>query len=146
VVAENAQALGCDGPGCDVKHRGGKFPGDLEHIRDHQQQALAGGERGGQRASGQRTVNRAGGAGFALHFLYVGNGTEYIFLSLSGELVGEFAHGGRRGNRINRDYFVCCVGNVRYRGVTVNNHHLFIRHSDSSSFVVFGGTIQDFPN
>ena len=45
VVAEDRERVGRDGPGGDVDHRGRQLAGDLEHVGDHQQQALRRGER-----------------------------------------------------------------------------------------------------
>ena len=67
VVAEDGERVGGQRARRDVEHRGGQLAGDLEHVGDHQQQALRGGEGGGQRAGLQRAVQRAGGAAFALH-------------------------------------------------------------------------------
>jgi len=44
MIAKNRKAGGCQRPGGDVEHRGGKFPGYLIHIGDHKKQALGGGK------------------------------------------------------------------------------------------------------
>ena len=59
VVAENAQTVGGHQTGSHVEHAGQQFACDLEHIGDHQHQALRGGIGAGQSACLQRAVNRA---------------------------------------------------------------------------------------
>ena len=78
VVAENRQGVGGHRPGGHVEDRRGQFPGDLEHVGDHQQQALGGREGGGQGPGLQRPVDRAGGPRLALHFHDVGHGAEDV--------------------------------------------------------------------
>ena len=46
---------------------------DLEHVGQHEQQALGRGKRRRQRARLQRAVHRASGAALALHFLHDGD-------------------------------------------------------------------------
>ena len=67
VVAEDRQRVRRERPRRDVDHGRRQLAGDLEHVRDHQQQALRRGERRRQRAGLERAVQRAGGAGLALH-------------------------------------------------------------------------------
>jgi hypothetical protein len=73
VVAEDRQRVGGDGAGGDVDDRRRELAGDLEHVGDHQQQALRRGERRGQRALLQRAVQAPGGAGLGLHLDHVGD-------------------------------------------------------------------------
>jgi hypothetical protein len=46
-----------------VDHGGAQLTGDLEHVGDHEQQALRGGEARSESASLQRSVENAGGSG-----------------------------------------------------------------------------------
>ena len=48
----------------------GQLAGDLEHVGQHQQQALGRREGRRQRAGLQRAMHRAGGAALALHLLH----------------------------------------------------------------------------
>ena len=57
VVAEDRQRVGGDGARRDVDDGRGELAGDLEHVRDHQQQALRRGEGGGQSARLQRAID-----------------------------------------------------------------------------------------
>ena len=59
VVAENRQGVRGHGAGGDVEDRRGQLPGDLEHVGDHQQQALRRREGGRQGPGLQRAVDRA---------------------------------------------------------------------------------------
>ena len=67
VVTEDRQPLRGQRPGRHVHHARGQLTSDLVHVRDHQQQALRGGEGGGQRTALQRAVQGTGGAALALH-------------------------------------------------------------------------------
>ena len=62
VVAEDRQRVRGDRARRDVEDRRRQLARDLEHVRDHQQQALAGREGRGQPAALQRAVHGAGGA------------------------------------------------------------------------------------
>jgi hypothetical protein len=56
-----------DGPGRHVDHRGRELAGDLEHVGDHQEQALRRGEGRGQRAALEGAVEGAGRPRLRLH-------------------------------------------------------------------------------
>ena len=68
MVAEYGQRLGGDSAGRNMENRGCKFAGNLEHVRDHQEQTLAGGEGCGQSACLQGSVDSACCATLRLHF------------------------------------------------------------------------------
>ena len=67
VVAEDRQGVGGQRPGRDVEDGRGQLTGDLEHVGDHQQEALGRGEGRGQGAGLESTVNGARGTALALH-------------------------------------------------------------------------------
>ena len=46
VVAEDRESMDCQRAGGDVENGRGQLTGNLEHVRDHQQQSLGGGEGG----------------------------------------------------------------------------------------------------
>ena len=92
VIAEDRERLRRQGPCRHVEHGRRQLPGDLEHVRDHQQQALGGGERGGQRARLQRAVNRPGGAALALHLEDERHRPPNVRLALGGPLIRQLAH------------------------------------------------------
>ena len=68
MIAKDRERLGGQGAGGNMEDGRGQLAGDLEHVGDHQQQALRGGEGGGQRAGLQGAVHCARGAAFGLHF------------------------------------------------------------------------------
>ena len=87
VIAEDRQGAGGDGAGGDMEDGGGALAGDLVHVRDHQQESLAGGERRGQGAGGQRSVDRARGSGLGLHLDDLRHRAEDVLAALGGEFV-----------------------------------------------------------
>ena len=89
---------------------GRQLAGDLEHVRDHQQQALRGRERRRQRALLERAVQRAGGAGLGLHLDHVGHRAPQVRSAGRGPVVGVLAHRRRRGDRVDRDHLAQRVG------------------------------------
>ena len=97
VVAEDVQRLGGHGTGGHVEHGGQQLAGDLVHVGDHQQQTLRGGVGGGQRAGGQRAVNRTGGAGLGLHLHHLDRRAEDVLQAVGGPLVHEVGHGADDG-------------------------------------------------
>ena len=122
VVAENAECVRRKCTGGDVEDAGKQFARNLVHIGNHQQKALAGGEGGGQRARGKRTVNGARRACFGLHFGYLEDIAENVLSALSRPLVAVFRH--RRGRRygVNRRNVGERICNVRRSGITVDCH------------------------
>ena len=97
VVAEDRQPLRRERAGGHVQHRRRQLAGDLVHVRDHQQQALRGGERRRQRAALQRTMQGAGGPALALHLHHRGHAAPDVRPPLARPLVGQLGH--RRGGR-----------------------------------------------
>jgi len=112
VIAKNGQRVGGQRPSGDVEHRRRQLAGNLEHVGDHQQQALRSRERGRQGPCLDRPVTRARRATFALHFDHVRHDAEHILAALRGPFVGELAHIRRRSDRIDRDHLVRLVGDV----------------------------------
>ena len=92
--------------------RRGQLARDLEHVGDHQQQALRGGEGGGQGAGLQRAVHRAGGAAFALHLDDRGDGAPDVLVGLRRPTRPPTRPCATRGDGIDGDDFVDVVGNV----------------------------------
>jgi hypothetical protein len=113
MVAEDRQGMGGHGPGRYMEDRRRQFAGNLEHVGDHQQQALGGGKCGGNRSGLQGAVDRTGRPGLALHFHNQRYRTENVLSSCRCPGIGHFAQSGRGRNRINGGHF---VGQVRYIG------------------------------
>ncbi len=123
VVAEDRKGMSGNGAGGNVKDRRGELAGDLEHVRDHQQEALRRRECRGERAGLQRTVDGPGGASLALHLGDGGDSPPEILSSLGRPFVGPLPHVGRRRDRVDRDDFVHFVCNVGGGFVTVDSDH-----------------------
>ena len=131
VVTEYGQGMGGDGAGRHMDDRRGQLAGDLEHVGHHQQQALRGGEGGGQGAFLQRAVQGAGGAGLGLHLDHVGHLAPKVGLAGRGPVVGELAHGRRRRYRVDGDYFGKGVGDTGCSLVAVDTYPFAHVHAAS---------------
>ena len=93
VIAEDGERVGRDATRGDMEDGRGLFAGDLEHVRDHEQETLRGGEGARQSARLQRAVNRARCARFTLHFDNLRHDAEEVLLAFGRPFVGKFAHG-----------------------------------------------------
>ena len=93
VIAEDGQGMRGHGARGDMKHRRRQLAGDLVHVRQHQHQALRGGEGGGQGAGLQGAVHRAGGAGLALHLDHLGYRAPQVGPPGRRPFIGMLAHG-----------------------------------------------------
>ena len=110
---------------------GGEFPGDLEHVGDHQQQALGGREGGRQGPGLQRPVDGPRRAGLALHFHHQRHGAEGILASGRRPGIRHFAQPRRGGDRVNRHHLVAQVGYVGRRFIAVDGHEASFLHGSS---------------
>ena len=122
MVAENAECVGCKRARRNVEHAGEQLARDLVHVRDHEQQALARGERRGHRARGKRTVHRARGTRFGLHLDDLQHVAQDVFPALPRPFVTVFRHG--RGGRdgVDRRNVGKRIRYMRRCGVTVDCH------------------------
>ena len=134
VVAEYAERVRRESPRRNMEDAGEQLARDLVHVGDHEQQALAGGEGGGQRARGKRAVHRAGSARFGLHLGDLQHIAEDVLSALTRPFVAVFRHG--RGGRdgVNRRDIRECVCDMRRSGITVDRHFL---HRDLRISVVW---------
>ena len=78
VVAEDGEGVGRNRTRCDVDDRRGQLAGDLEHVRNHQEQALRCGEGGAQGTGGEGTMDGTCSPGLALHLDDIGNDTPEV--------------------------------------------------------------------
>ena len=130
VVAEYVQRVVRQRPCAHMEYAGGQLARNFIHIGNHEQQALACGESGGQSACRQSAVHGARGARFGLHF---GNSqllTENVLPVGGSPFVRVLRHGGRRGDGINSRHFAHGIGDMSRGGISVNSH--FLCHTISS--------------
>ncbi len=129
MVAEDRQRMRCDGARGDVEDRRRQFAGNLVHVGNHQQEALRRRKGRRQRPRLQRAMHRAGGAAFGLQLDDLRHAAPDVGLALRRPFVGQFAHAGRGGDRIDRDHFGNPEGNRGDGFVAVDGEHLV--HDDS---------------
>ncbi len=124
VVAVDRQGVRRQGPGGDVEDCRRELAGDLEHVGDHQQQALRGGEGRRQGAGRDGAVHGAGGAAFRLHFDHRRHRPPDVLLAQGGFLIGDLAHRRRRRDGIDGDDLADGIGDVRRGGVAFDHRPL----------------------
>ncbi|CAB4853452.1 unannotated protein [freshwater metagenome] len=120
VVAEDAEGMRGHRASGDVNHRGGQFAGDLEHLRQHQQQALAGGERGGQRPTKHGTVQRGRSASLTLHLDHLGDDAPQVRVALRAPFIGMLAHWRSGSDRVDRNHLGEQMRNSRDRLIGID--------------------------
>src|SRR6476661_7074679 len=115
VITKYGESLRGQSTGSHVEHDRRKLACDLVHIRDHQEQALGGGECSGERACLQSPVYGSGGATFTLHLHDRRYSAPNIGHTFRGPLVCPLGH--RRGgsDRIYSYNFVQPVSHTGYR-------------------------------
>ena len=112
VVAEDRERVRRDRPGCDMDDRRRQLTRDLEHVGDHQEQALRRREGRGQGSLLKRAVECPGGTSLGLHLHDVGNLAPQVGPSCCGPVVAMLGHRRGRGDRIDRDHFADGVGDA----------------------------------
>ena len=122
VIAEDIERVRRKRSCAYVEHGRQQLARYFVHIRDHEQQALARGVRGGERARYERTVDRARRSAFGLHFRNAQLLPEHVFTSAGCPFVGVLRHGRGRRNRVNRRDLRKSIRHVRCRGVAVDCH------------------------
>ena len=113
MVAENRQRMRGQRPRRHMQHERRQLAGDLVQIGNEQQQALAGGETGRQRAGSQRAMQRTGRAALRLHLDDLRHRAPQVGLGLRSPFVGPFAHVRRRRDRVDRDHFIALIRHAR---------------------------------
>jgi hypothetical protein len=156
VVAEDRQRVRGHRARRDVEDGGRQFAGDLEHVGDHQQQALRRGEGGGQRPGLQRAVDRAGGAGLALHLDDLGNAKKlrcYLTAKIS---ASGLAQVDSRGGVVARHAMTCHPRGAESAGLggvpvqstaaaTTDGPNIVSRMASRTSFLRWDGAPRDRP-
>ena len=129
VIAEDRECVRGQGASRHVHDRRRLFAGDLEHVGDHEQQALRRGEGRREGALLQRAVQHAGGAGFGLHLDDVGHDAPQVGQALGRPVVGYLSHRGSRRDRIDRHDLAECIRDARGRLIAVETQPLLIHGS-----------------
>ncbi len=130
MISENAQGVGGQRACRNMENRGEQFARDFVHVGDHEQQALRGRKGAGHGARDQRTVHGARCAGFGLEFPNGDGLAQQVLFACGGPVVSQFAHDGRRRDRIDARDVAQRIGNMGRRGVAVHGFH-FLSHEDS---------------
>ena len=129
MIAEDRQRLRGQRTRRDVEHARQQLARTLVHIGNHQQQALRGGEGGGQRTGLRHAVEGAGSARLGLHLYQPHRLAEHILLAGGRPLVHLLAHGRGGSDGVDTGYIGEMVGNGGTGLVTVHGFHDFlIRH------------------
>ena len=92
-----------DGPGGDVDHARVQLAGDLEHLRQHQQEPLARREGRRERAALEGAVHGSRSAGLRLHLDDLRHMSPEVRLARRRPGVGQLPHRARGRDRIDRD-------------------------------------------
>ena len=122
VVAEDGQRMGGHRPGRHVKDGGGQLAGDLEHVGDHEQEALGGGEGGGEGPGLKGSVHGTRRSALALELHHRGDRAPDVGPGLGGPLIRPLSHGGGGGDGIDGAHLVDLVGHEGCRLVSVDGN------------------------
>ena len=128
VVAEDGHGVSAHGTGGHVEDGGLAGAADAVHHRDHQHQALGGGEGGGQGAGLQGAVDRADSAGLGLHLHQGDRLGEEVLSAVGGPLIRLLRHGRGGGDGVNGGYLGKGVGHIRGGFVSVRYHDRSFTH------------------
>ena len=120
VVAKDREGMRRHRAGSHMDHGGGQLAGDLVHVREHQQKALAGGEGRGECACGQGSMDGSGGAALALHLDDVWDDSPEVGPPPMRPCVRQLTHWRGGGDRIDGDHLAEQVGNPCGRLVPVD--------------------------
>ncbi len=124
VIAEDVQRVAGDGARGHVEHCGQKLAGNLVHIRDHQEQTLRGGVRGGESTGVESAVHGTGSTGFSLHLLHLYGCAENVLPAGRRPLIDVVRHGAGRSDGVDSCDFGKCVGYVGGRIVAVHGFEM----------------------
>jgi len=97
--------------------------GDLEHVGNHEQEALRGGECGSESTGLQCTMKGTGSAAFTLQFFHDGQCAPDISLSFRAPLIGPLGHWRRGGDGVDGDDFGETIGDRGGGLVAIKNNH-----------------------
>ena len=119
VVAEDREGMRRDRPGRHMDDRRRQFAGDLEHVGDHQEQALRRRECRREGALLEGSMEGPGGACFRLHLDDVGHLAPQIGAPGGGPIVAMLGHRRGGGDRVDRDHLADGIGDAGRRLIPV---------------------------
>ena len=122
MVAENGKRMSGQRTGAYMEYAGQQLAGDLIHVGDHQQQALAGSKGRGKSTAYQRAVHGAGCTGLGLHLRNSHGLPEQILASVSSPLISDLRHGRGRRNGVNGGNIAESISHMAGSGITVYGH------------------------
>ncbi len=93
VIAEDGKRVRRKRACAHMEHARQKLAGNFVHVGNHEEQALRGGERGGQRARRKGTVHGTRRAAFRLHFSNADLLAEQVGSAVGRPLIGYLGHG-----------------------------------------------------
>ena len=135
MVAEDAEAVRGQCAGADMEHAGQQLAGNLVHVGNHQQQALAGGVGGGEGTRLQRAVHSACGASLRLHLLHHHGLAEDVLTSRSSPFVDMLSHRRRGRNGVDGSHLGKHVRDVSRSFVAItSDQFLFFCHNPKKLF------------
>ena len=105
VVPEDGQGVSCNRTGGYMDHRRRQFPGDLEHVGHHQQEALRRRKRRSESTFLQGAVEGTCRACLRLHLDDIGYLAPEVRFPRRGPIIGQLTHRGSRRYRVNGDHF-----------------------------------------
>ena len=124
LITEDVQSLRCQRTRTYMEYAGQQFAGNLVHVRDHQQQALGRGKRGGHSAGYQRAVHSTRCARFALHLYDVHRLAEDVLTAGRCPFIAGFRHRRRRRDRVDGCHIAERICNMRGSGIAINGQCL----------------------
>jgi hypothetical protein len=121
VVTEDRERVPGDGARRDMEHARLQLAGDLEHVRQHEEQALARGECRRKGATLQGAMDNAGGTSLRLHLDDLGHLPPQVPAAGGRPGVGQLPHRARGRDRIDGDHLSEPVRDARRRLVAVHD-------------------------
>ncbi len=119
VVTEDREGVSSESASSDVDDRGCQLAGDLEHVRNHQEESLRRREGRRQGTLLEGAVHRTRRAALGLHLDHVGNLAPQVRPFRGRPVVGVLRHRRGGGDREDRDHLAHRIRDARGRFVAV---------------------------
>ena len=121
VVTEDGETLGSQGAGGNVEDAGSQLAGNLEHVRNHEQQTLGGREGRGHGAGLQGAMHGTGSTSLRFHLYDAGDRAPEILAIYSGPGLCRLTHRRRRGDGVDGGHFRATVRYGSHSFVSVDS-------------------------